>query len=119
MKLEAEQTRFGAGYRVFPEHALRDLNDTLGPDRFDAEVERSGFARCVDAGLYEPHIFLENRVLGRDPEREDAVEPALDRRQLVEQGAMLIDKLQACDDLRSEEHTSELQSLMRISYAVF
>src|SRR3546814_6340246 len=25
----------------------------------------------------------------------------------------------ACLDLRSEEHTSELQSLMRISYAVF
>src|SRR3546814_9989920 len=25
----------------------------------------------------------------------------------------------ACDHLRSEEHTSELQSLMRISYAVF
>src|SRR3546814_6380510 len=24
-----------------------------------------------------------------------------------------------CDDTRSEEHTSELQSLMRISYAVF
>src|SRR3546814_2736544 len=25
----------------------------------------------------------------------------------------------ACEDARSEEHTSELQSLMRISYAVF
>src|SRR3546814_4293660 len=25
----------------------------------------------------------------------------------------------ACDGIRSEEHTSELQSLMRISYAVF
>src|SRR3546814_7948042 len=25
----------------------------------------------------------------------------------------------SCDDARSEEHTSELQSLMRISYAVF
>src|SRR3546814_1175711 len=27
--------------------------------------------------------------------------------------------LRALDELRSEEHTSELQSLMRISYAVF
>src|SRR3546814_10712342 len=27
--------------------------------------------------------------------------------------------LQPCDGRRSEEHTSELQSLMRISYAVF
>src|SRR3546814_5695804 len=31
--------------------------------------------------------------------------------------AQLLDK--ACEALRSEEHTSELQSLMRISYAVF
>src|SRR3546814_10204956 len=27
--------------------------------------------------------------------------------------------VEMCDNLRSEEHTSELQSLMRISYAVF
>src|SRR3546814_4896877 len=33
------------------------------------------------------------------------------RRQFVEAGSVLVD--------RSEEHTSELQSLMRISYAVF
>src|SRR3546814_3201241 len=87
-------------------------------------------------------ILLEDRILSRDPQREDAVEPSLDRRQLVEQGAVLIDELQTGDDLelleadarelarvekviplgqglRSEEHTSELQSLMRISYAVF
>src|SRR3546814_9116891 len=28
-------------------------------------------------------------------------------------------EIRGADDLRSEEHTSELQSLMRISYAVF
>src|SRR3546814_3817630 len=31
----------------------------------------------------------------------------------------LLVELRKFDDLRSEEHTSELQSLMRISYAVF
>src|SRR3546814_9545520 len=31
----------------------------------------------------------------------------------------LRDRWTGCDDHRSEEHTSELQSLMRISYAVF
>src|SRR3546814_3487094 len=31
----------------------------------------------------------------------------------------LLDQIQHVDDARSEEHTSELQSLMRISYAVF
>src|SRR3546814_2936705 len=30
-----------------------------------------------------------------------------------------VERLQIGDELRSEEHTSELQSLMRISYAVF
>src|SRR3546814_1641986 len=29
------------------------------------------------------------------------------------------DRIASCHDARSEEHTSELQSLMRISYAVF
>src|SRR3546814_5028681 len=29
------------------------------------------------------------------------------------------EKMRSCCDIRSEEHTSELQSLMRISYAVF
>src|SRR3546814_8490598 len=33
--------------------------------------------------------------------------------------ARLAERLAATFDLRSEEHTSELQSLMRISYAVF
>src|SRR3546814_6618402 len=32
---------------------------------------------------------------------------------------MLITQLRELEDKRSEEHTSELQSLMRISYAVF
>src|SRR3546814_10571181 len=36
----------------------------------------------------------------------------------LDQGALAADS-QACDGVRSEEHTSELQSLMRISYAVF
>src|SRR3546814_7297899 len=34
-------------------------------------------------------------------------------------GAMVIELKRHADHLRSEEHTSELQSLMRISYAVF
>src|SRR3546814_9935901 len=33
--------------------------------------------------------------------------------------SILPDPKQALDDYRSEEHTSELQSLMRLSYAVF
>src|SRR3546814_2051336 len=47
---------------------------------------------------------------GHRPERW----PEFQRRYSVE-----IDANPAIDQLRSEEHTSELQSLMRISYAVF
>src|SRR3546814_1824270 len=33
--------------------------------------------------------------------------------------ALMVEHALTADDIRSEEHTSELQSLMRISYAVF
>src|SRR3546814_8139826 len=36
-----------------------------------------------------------------------------------DQGCLSGDAVAQCDAQRSEEHTSELQSLMRISYAVF
>lgn len=66
MKLEAEQPGLGAGYRILPQHLLRELDDTLGADRLDAKIKRAGLASGVDAGLDEPHIFLENGILGRD-----------------------------------------------------
>src|SRR3546814_2934361 len=49
-------------------------------------------------------------------QQREARAGALPRRQLVD-GAVHVVGLQP--ELRSEEHTSELQSLMRISYAVF
>src|SRR3546814_6632176 len=41
------------------------------------------------------------------------------RARLLQQRPGLPDPLRIAEDPRSEEHTSELQSLMRISYAVF
>src|SRR3546814_6552531 len=38
---------------------------------------------------------------------------------VIEPGLVIDDRSPRMDDRRSEEHTSELQSLMRISYAVF
>src|SRR3546814_5360684 len=68
----------------------------------------------------------------RDPARRQARDVALDREPVLFQqggqiafGLMLLEpdlgiaEQLIVDDLRSEEHTSELQSLMRISYAVF
>src|SRR3546814_4154243 len=48
-------------------------------------------------------------------ERRHAVEIALERVEVDHQGG----GVDGVDGIRSEEHTSELQSLMRISYAVF
>src|SRR3546814_1029983 len=54
--------------------------------------------------------------LKHDAELLDVVEPE-QRLDLAGAVARLRDDI--ADELRSEEHTSELQSLMRISYAVF
>src|SRR3546814_1896663 len=51
-----------------------------------------------------------------DPQRADAQEPRVARRPDLEPGGVMIG---ARLPPRSEEHTSELQSLMRTSYAVF
>src|SRR3546814_3739538 len=53
----------------------------------------------------------------RDRHQLQEIEGALDLRLARHRAIMDCDRLD--DLLRSEEHTSELQSLMRISYAVF
>src|SRR3546814_8474731 len=50
----------------------------------------------------------------------DALEQQIRAQQRPEHGAERVERLaQRQAEMRSEEHTSELQSLMRISYAVF
>src|SRR3546814_4862615 len=59
---------------------------------------------------------------GGDERRDVAGERCRNRQQVVSDGdrEVLPDQaMRRCGDPRSEEHTSELQSLMRISYAVF
>src|SRR3546814_12920216 len=51
--------------------------------------------------------------------RRDTVAPAMDLPAGAESGGLNGQLLAAFCAARSEEHTSELQSLMRISYAVF
>src|SRR3546814_10033822 len=56
----------------------------------------------------------------RDAGRRGVAHIAEHHRLHIDRGAPFGgDRIQAAIDLRSEEHTSELQSLMRISYAVF
>src|SRR3546814_11137108 len=56
--------------------------DAIGIEALNAEIERSGLARRLDTRFDEAEIFVEDGVLERDAQREDAVEPALDRRQV-------------------------------------
>src|SRR3546814_5584478 len=65
-------------------------------------------------GLYQPHDRIEAGRLARAvrPQEPDDLTLADRQRHVGENGALVV-------AFRSEEHTSELQSLMRISYAVF
>src|SRR3546814_12025938 len=62
-----------------------------------------------------------NRAGGALLEAATGVEPGLFFRRVfaAELAVAMREATEAFDHLRSEEHTSELQSLMRISYAVF
>src|SRR3546814_3267066 len=59
--------------------------------------------------IVEREESVERGVVGRVPAEQPHADRLADNRNRREE---------AGDDLRSEEHTSELQSLMRISYAV-
>src|SRR3546814_4626618 len=82
--------------------------DTLFPY---TTLFRSGHCPYLRMGIVAPDQFLEEgrRVAGRSGD----LAPDLGRGDLPEM------KVRRQARARSEEHTSELQSLMRISYAVF
>src|SRR3546814_5591727 len=74
----------------------------------DARIERSARFKC------DPSLPEARAAVARDMDRRHAVQA---RFQIV--GRTELDRRLDIPKLRSEEHTSELQSLMRISYAVF
>src|SRR3546814_5283829 len=71
-----------------------------------------------DARFHRLHpLILEQ---GREELAQHAMFRLVRSRQALErEGVTVIDRAHPLDRLRSEEHTSELQSLMRISYVVF
>src|SRR3546814_5734144 len=75
-------------------------------------------------------VYVEDQIVARRAGRQRFAHGRFDRIQAIDQhgrqhtdepavGIVAITKLAAQARQRSEEHTSELQSLMRISYAVF
>src|SRR3546814_4787215 len=71
--------------------------------------------RELIAGLHHDEQFGMTVMLGVGGVLAEAVADVCFRLVPIER----LDAEEMIDDLRSEEHTSELQSLMRISYAVF
>src|SRR3546814_3488838 len=67
-----------------------------------------------------PTLFRSLLEVRHDAKHESGVSESVEhRRDVVEQPVVREVGELRVDDVRSEEHTSELQSLMRISYAVF
>src|SRR3546814_7578145 len=68
---------------------------------------------CVGQRLEQPALLRFQREDRQEGDRDDEQAEEKRRPDLHRRFG------QDCDTVRSEEHTSELQSLMRISYAVF
>src|SRR3546814_2258637 len=76
----------------------------------------SAAARMIEAGEGDGR-FLEAKIMTARFYAERIMPDAGALRRKIEGGAEAVMALEP--EMRSEEHTSELQSLMRISYAVF
>src|SRR3546814_4584726 len=91
--------------------AIDDDDAGLGVRAEDFAQPRRNFGGGLDAGKAAAnHDDRAAPVRGR---------PLGEAMQVLVEGNRVIQRVDAETVLRSEEHTSELQSLMRISYAVF
>src|SRR3546814_2585887 len=94
---------------VCDEFVLQSL--VLCTDAFDLADD---LGRVVEAAV-RPGEQREMQCMARIVERDGALPDSF----LRERHRGAVAERRAFDRVRSEEHTSELQSLMRISYAVF
>src|SRR3546814_4429702 len=105
----------GAARRDEPETRV---DDARRDDPDDAEVDDE---HPVEEATADPAPDKTTRHDDEEVEAQAPAEPAAAMPQNAEQPAAVGQPAasQASGNARSEEHTSELQSLMRISYAVF
>src|SRR3546814_7419669 len=90
------------------QHRARHIAAVVAGEEQEAGRDLIGFARPLHRrALPEMRDLLDRRAAARVERGPDRP-----RRDRVDANALL-------HQIRSEEHTSELQSLMRISYAVF
>ena len=81
---------FGTGVCIAPKQMAFDLDHAFGNNRLDADIELASFAQRIDAGLDETEILVKHGVLQGDREGQQAVEPTLDRRQVILQAAAVL-----------------------------
>src|SRR3546814_4146472 len=98
------------GNKGFSERIVRAPFSPLGHDTH----VRTTNATCMAIGTTQPISMARNDMIRQNfPENhEQALHP-------LYRYAVITDSVEGLILVRSEEHTSELQSLMRISYAVF
>src|SRR3546814_3023874 len=82
--------------------------DGISPPRFESYAYSASKAGCL---MLTRHLA---KRLAREHILVNAIAPGFFRSKMTDAP---LDE--CCDEVRSEEHTSELQSPMRISYAVF
>src|SRR3546814_3941126 len=95
----------------------------LEPVGLSAQAVRTAISRMVREGWLVPVTLASGRGYRATEQAVGRLEEARQRiyrtRNRVWDGCWHLVVLDPIRDRRSEEHTSELQSLMRISYAVF
>ncbi len=92
---ERDEAGFCSDHGVGAQEFICKDREVIDPHGFQALVERSGFTRSFDPRFHQPEIFVEYGVLERDRQRENAVEPALDRGEIVGQPAIWVFKPEA------------------------
>src|SRR3546814_6929102 len=97
-------------------------SDIVGVSVFDAQAQRFEF----HPGPVFAHVLLADEINRAPPRTQSALLEAMAEHQVTVDGTthllpdpFFVIATQNPVDLRSEEHTSELQSILRISYAVF
>src|SRR3546814_6764023 len=103
-------------------NALRQLNETPSSAQFAAQVRRiAELETLLDQSVERGRAYIEaaNNFLARVQNDADDVRQGFFHRLADGAHPEWLEMRDREAFLRSEEHTSELQSLMRISYAVF
>src|SRR3546814_1037213 len=112
-----EKTRFWAPLALSPEEK-RDVHDPIEMQRLAGElpIERAA-SRFIVSTDPDEHVEKIARYIELGFRHLVFHDPGADQAEFLRSyGTEILPRLRA---RRSEEHTSELQSLMRISYAVF